>query len=749
MSTSLEESRQQLLDEAAALADRSVERPKELLHGYYRHVAGEDLLACRAEDLVGAALSHRSLARQRTSGQANVRVFTPSVEQEGWATGHTVVEIVTDDMPFLVDSVSAELSRQGRAVHLVVHPQLLVRRDESGRLLDVLGIDIDLSAADLPPGAIVESWMHLQIDRESHPQDREDLNDRIQSILVQVRAAVQDWPGMRERARALGAEIEEHPPPGLDTEQTREATSLLDWMASDQFTFLGYREYVLERRPDGEYLCTVPGSGLGLLREDSSDDIAEEPAATRLPPAVAAKAREKHLCIITKANSRSPVHRSVYLDYIGIKAFDEAGDVTGERRFLGLFTSSAYTSSVSQVPFLSAKVDAVIKTSRFAHDSHLAKDLLGVLETYPRDELFQAGADHLTETAKAVVHLAERRRTRLFLRKDAYGRFMSCLVYLPRDRYNTAVRLRMEGLLSEAFHGASVEYTTRVSESSLARLHFVVRVRAGQTLPDVDVPDLERRLVAATRTWDEDLSEATRAEYGEEHGARLLGTYARAFPEAYKEDFHARVAVSDLHLVEQLDAEGDFRLNLYHSPGAPEGERRLKFYRRGSVSLSKVLPYFTDMGVVVTDERPYELRRHDGIPVHIYDFGLRASDEESWTRGTDGMRTAFQEAFESVWEGLAESDGFNALVLSAGLTWRQIVILRTVAKYLRQTGTTFSQAYFESTLRGNGHIAQLLVELFEARFDPDRFVDADEDHARAADEETRAMVLSAVPDPAE
>ncbi len=729
MSTSLDESRQHLLDEAAALADRSVERPKELLNGYYRHVAAEDLLERRAEDLVGATLSHRSLAMQRTPGQAKVRVFTPSVEQEGWATGHTVIEVVTDDMPFLVDSVSAELNRQSRAIHLLVHPQLLVRRDEDGRLLEVLGFDVDATNAtdaggtDQPAGATAESWMHLQIDRESDLADREELTQRIQGILTQVRAAVDDWPAMRERAREIGAQIESDPPTGLDEAQTSEATALLDWMASGQFTFLGYREYALDSRPDGEYLTTVPGSGLGLLRAETQEDATKEPAATPLPPAVAAKAREKHLCIITKANSRSPVHRSVYLDYIGIKAFDEAGEVTGERRFLGLFTSSAYTSSVSQVPFISAKVDDVVKQSGFAHDSHLAKDLLGVLETYPRDELFQADAAHLTETATSVVHLAERRRTRLFLRKDDYGRFMSCLVYLPRDRYNTAVRLRIEAILSRAFNGAGVEYTTRVSESSLARLHFVVRVPTGQRLPDVDVTELERQLVAATRTWDEDLSEVARSEYGEEQGARLLGTYAHAFPEAFKEDFHARVAVADLHLVEQLQEEGDFRLNLYHSPGAPEGERRLKLYRRGSVSLSEVLPYFTDLGIIVTDERPYELQRHDGTPVHIYDFGLRATEEASWTRGPEGMRTAFQEAFEAVWDGLAESDGFNALILSAGLTWRQVVILRTVAKYLRQAGTTFSQDYIEATLRGNAHIARLLVELFEARFDPDRFAD--------------------------
>ncbi len=772
MSASLEESRQDRIEQAAALADRSVDRPRELLARYYRHLSGDDLLDRRPEDLVGAALSHRALAMDRLPGQTKVRVFTPSVEQEGWATGHTVIEIVTDDMPFLVDSVSAELDRQGRAVHLLVHPQLVVRRSAQGRLLEVLDVDVDSVdgaageatqstdpvtpvpaelAADGGDDSVVcvESWMHVQIDRESDLPDREYIAARLESVLADVRVCGQDWPPMCERAREIVAEVQQSPPPTVDEAQLADGKALLEWMADGHFIFLGFREYRLERRGDDEYLTTVPGSGLGLLRTDGG-----EPVSTKLPPAAAAKAREQKLCIVTKANSRSPVHRNVYLDYVGIKSFDAQGEVVGERRFLGLFTASAYTSSVSVVPYIDSKVDAVLAASRFAHDSHLAKDLLGVLENFPRDELFQADVAQLTDTALAVVHLRQRRRTRLFLRRDDYGRFMSCLVFLPRDRYNTAVRLRMERILREAY-GVSpddpegVEYTTRVSESTLARLHFVVRLPAGSDADAVDVVDLERRLIDAARTWAEDLAEAAGAEYGEEHAARILRRYGQSFPEAFKEDFHPRVAVADLAHIEQLEDEGDFRLNLYHVPGAPEGERRLKLYRRGPVSLSSMLPYFTDMGVVVTDERPYELRRSDGVPLHVYDFGLRAEDERSWTRGPDGMRDAFQDAIEAVWEGRAESDGFNALVLAAGLTWRQVVIVRTVAKYLRQAGTTFSNAYIESTLLHNASIARLLVELFEARFDPDRVTGSQAEQKvarRVAVETGRQAILHALDD---
>lgn len=715
MSASLEESRRQLLEDAAGRVDRSEgEPPARLLDRYYRHMLTEDLLARRPEDLAGAALSHRALAYDRPVGTAKVRVFTPSVEQEGWSTGHTVVEIVTDDMPFLVDSVTSELARQGRSVHLLVHPQVVVRRNAAGVLEEVLDVDVNGPEDDYGVGP--ESWMHLQIGRESDPAQREEIADTLHQILGDVRVAVEDWPRMSARAQEIADRLSAEPPVGIKAQQISQVRGLLQWMATGQFTFLGYREYALEGDAERISLVPIQGTGLGLLRYDGSSSAVD--TIPPLPDAIAEKARERSLAIITKANSRSTVHRSVYLDYVSVKTFNESGEVVGEQRFIGLLTASAYTWSVLAVPYLAEKVNHVLDASGFAPDSHLAKDLLGVLETYPRDELFQSDIEHLIETTKAVVYLREQRCTRLFLRRDEYGRYMSCLVYIPRDRYTTAVRLRMEALLRDAFNGTHVEYTTRVSESSLARLHFVVRVGQDETIPDVKIEELQRQLADATRSWDEDLAESSRSEHGEEIGSRIAGQYGRAFPEAYKEDFSARVAVADLRHVEALEHEGDFRLNLYHAPGAPQGERRLKLYRRGPVTLSTVLPVFTDMGVEVTDERPYELQRADGALFNIYDFGLLAS-EASWTRGQDGIRRAFQDAFQAVWLGQAESDGFNALVLSAGLTWRQVVILRTIARYLRQAGSTFSNRYVENATRNNPAISRMLVEYFEARFDPD------------------------------
>ncbi|GMA38997.1 hypothetical protein GCM10025883_10420 [Mobilicoccus caccae] len=572
MATSLEESRQQLLASAAEMVDRHEGGSAELLlTRYYRHMLTEDLLARRSEDLLGAVVSHRSLAHERPVGMPKVRVFTPSVEQEGWSTGNTVIEIVTDDMPFLVDSVSAELARQGRVLHLMVHPQMVVRRDAAGVLQEVLDRDV----ADAPEefGITTESWMHLQIGRESDPAERERLAGSLLQILEDVRLSVEDWPRMAARASAVAEQLRDDPPVGIDAERVGQVRGLLEWMATDQFTFLGYRQYRLVEKDGRPAQIPISGTGLGLLRHDGpSETVDSIDRVSFLPPGpVADKAAEKRLEVITKANSRSTVHRSAYLDYVGIKTFDAAGEVTGEHRFLGLFTASAYTWSVKTVPYLSEKVASIIERSGFAPDSHLGKDLLGVLETYPRDELFQADVGVLTDTAVAVVHLREQRRTRLFLRQDEYNRFMSCLVYLPRDRYTTPVRLRMEALLKEAFNGANVEYTTRVSESSLARLHFVVRVEPGESLPAVDVEELQRRLIDTTRSWDEDLADSARGEYGEEQGSRLVSKYRHGFPEGYKADFTPRIAVADLRHLEELTEEGQFRLNLYQPTSAPQG----------------------------------------------------------------------------------------------------------------------------------------------------------------------------------
>ncbi|MBB5935289.1 NAD-glutamate dehydrogenase [Streptomyces zagrosensis] len=777
MQTKLDEAKAELLERAARVAEQSpahTQQPErgldpEALHAYlqryYLHTAPEDLSGRDPVDVFGAALSHYRLAQTRPQGTANVRVHTPTVEENGWTCSHSVVEVVTDDMPFLVDSVTNELSRQGRGIHVVIHPQVVVRRDVTGRLLEVLGsyraaqgitlatgpnvvggtaagmaAATVVNAGDLPHDAVTESWIHVEIDRETDREDLKQMTSDLRRVLSDVREAVEDWTKMRDSALRIADELPAEPTANdLREQEVEEAQELLRWLAADHFTFLGYREYELTAQPgeggdEEDVLTAVPGTGLGILRSDPThtadghhaapgDGRPGSPSFNRLPADARAKAREHKLLILTKANSRATVHRPSYLDYVGVKKFDAAGNVVGERRFLGLFSSAAYTESVRRVPVIRRKVAEVLSGAGFTPHSHDGRDLLQILETYPRDELFQTPVDQLRSIATSVLYLQERRKLRLFLRQDEYGRYYSAIVYLPRDRYTTGVRLRLIDILKEELGGTSVDFTAWNTESVLSRLHFVIRVAPGATLvnlTDTDADRIEARLVEAARSWADGFGEALSAEVGEEHAAELLRQYANAFPEGYKADHTPRAAVSDLQHLERLTAPGgerEFALSLYEPVGARPGERRFKIYRSGGqVSLSAVLPVLQRLGVEVVDERPYELRCADRTTAWIYDFGLRMPERIEG----DDARERFQHAFAAVWTGQAENDNFNELVLSAGLDWRQAMVLRAYAKYLRQAGSTFSQSYMEDTLRNNVHTTRLLVNLFEARMSPAR-----------------------------
>jgi len=675
----------EVLSRAAALAPEG-ERLEALLRDYYHGVEPEDLGGRSAQQILDVLLAHRRAARQRRPGQAVVVLAA--------GEGGTAVDVVTDDMPFLVDSLTAQVTRLGGAVRLVVHPQLLVRRDPAGSLLEVLRHALAEPEGDGQP----ESWIHLELDAVDDPTA---LAEDLRRVLADVRAAVTDWAAMREVGLRLVADLAER---GPEVEEDRE---LLRWLVEDHFTFLGH----VEHRFDGDRDVPVPTSGLGLLRAnriaDSSGALARE---------VAERPRQRQLLSLTKAGTRSPVHKPAYLDVIGVQALDERGQVVGRHQFVGLLASAAYTESVRRIPVVRRKVADALALSGYPATSYNGRDLLAILETFPRDELFQTGVDDLSRIATSVLRLRERRQLRLFLRRDDSGRYMSALVYLPRDRYTTRVRVAMEQVLRAAFGASGVEFTARVTESVLARLHFVVRVEPPAVLPDVDVPALEARLAAVARSWNDDLAEAASRAFGAQESARLLKTYGEAFPEAYKEDFPASTGLADLARLAALVPGGPLEMSSYAQPGEPGEQRRLKLYRDGPLSLSEVLPVLQALGVDVLDERPYELPCADGRSRWVYDFGLRYRPGSAPPPG--GSDPLLMDAFAAVWSGRADSDGFNALVTRARLSWRQVLVLRGYAKYLRQTSSTYSQEYVQDVLAANVHVAGLLVQLFEALFDP-------------------------------
>jgi len=714
-----EEKVAQLLDDLVAFARERLpaatfEIVEPLLRHYYDLADAEDLLARNVADLYGAVMAHWQTAQKFVPGTARLRVYNPNFEEHGWHSDHTIIEIVNDDMPFLVDSVAMEINRHGMTLHSAIHPVFRVCRDGRGAI-ESLGLGGSETATD---SCRLESFIHFEVDRTGESTRLDALRFGIASALGDVRAAVEDWPRMRQIAQETVAGMAQSRDAGSPDAQ--EARAFLEWMLDDHFTFLGHRDYELIARDGQFFLRGVAGSGAGILREALRDPGSDD--LTPLPAAARAIIEGASPIFITKANSRATVHRPGYLDYVGVKLLDADGKIFGERRFVGLYTSTAYMVSTSEIPIVRRKCANILERAGFLTKGHLYKSLVTILEQYPRDEMLQADEDELFDITLGILRLQEHQRTRLFVRRDRFDRFISCLVFVPRDKYNTDLRQRIQKLLVQAFNGTSCEFTPQLSESPLARIHLTVRGEPG-TMPEVDTRELEARIVQATRRWQDDLSQALHENRGEELGNRLLRRYGDSFPAGYREDYAARTAVRDIELMEHARQHpGGLAMNLYRPIEAAPGAFRFKVYRAGQpIALSLSLPMLEHLGVRVDEERPYLIEPDAGEPVWIHDFGLEiAADPDGKPVDVDleKIKPLFEDAYGRAWHGEIENDDFNRLVLRAGLAARDVTILRAYAKYLRQVGSTFSNAYIERALTANPDIASMLVSLFVARFDP-------------------------------
>jgi glutamate dehydrogenase len=723
MAKRLHEQKEDLLTGAIARLYDKLDQQKAcigeaFLRHYYRSVPPVDLIERDTLDLYGAALAHMRFGDDRAANEAKLRVYNPQIEQHGWQSTHTTIEIITDDMPFLVDSVTMAINRLGLMIHLTIHPVLPVVRDKKGALTGI----------GSPNGKVetkAESFMHIEVDRQSDPVRLKQIQDELEHALIDVRATVDDWkPILGKIGEAL--EDVDRALKVVPEEEVAEVRAFLEWIADNHFTFIGYRCYELVTSRGKDQLHRVPGSALGILKHRENGKVSESFAV--LPDDVKRQARLPVPLMITKANSRSTVHRPVYLDYLGIKRFDRKGKVIGEHRFLGLFTSAAYNLNPRDIPLLRHKVQRLIERADLVPSSHAGKAFINNLETYPRDELFQTDEDELFETVMETLHLQERQRIRLFARKDAFARFVSCLVYVPRDRYNTELRRRFQEILEEALGGRETEYQVQVSESTLARIHFIVRMPDGLK-NDVDLAAIEAELIEAGRSWTDGLRDALIDTHGEEEGNRLFGAYGASFPIGYREQVPARAAVPDVDRLSRLaDGRDELALSLFQPLENDHGELRFKIARRGGgIPLSDALPILENMGLRVINEKPHELIAKDGAVFSMHDFGMRPVEAVDVKLETVGP--VFQETFEAIWKGETQNDGFNQMVLFAGLSGRQILVLRAYCKYLLQVGIPFSQVYMEQTLSRNPGLARLLAELFDARFNPE----GDEDRQAKVD----------------
>jgi len=668
-----ENSKVALIEQAVETARRRMNADQgtvlgDFLRTYYAHVAPGDIFGESPDNVLGAAHAHWKFAARRLPETDLVRVYNPSLDEHGWRCEHTVVEVVADDMPFLVDSLAAELQEHGLAIHAVIHPVIRVDRNADGQLLSLSDSDADGA------GAAGEAFVHFKITCQP-PSALDKIGGRLERVLADTRAFVADTVPMRD---ALGAVIDrlDIDAPHHAPDDVAETRAFLSWARDSHFTLLGYREYAFEGSDGGSPLRLEPVPGLGILRDPDDSAFDDLHGADPAPTAVRTLIESPDLLTVAKADRRSTIHRPIPMDVIGVRRFGAGGRPVGFHMFVGLFNKSAYVRRPFDIPQLRRKIHRVFELAELDRSDHEYEALLDVVERLPREELFQDSPEHLLQTARGVLYVQVRRLPALFLRHDDFGRFIACLVYVPRDRYTTDLCRTIERILARGLSGTVVSRQTEVGESAHAQLYIIVRLQA-ELVPDHDPARIEEDIAEATLTWSDGLRTALANSHGEEIGHHLFGRYAEAFPLGYRDRFTADEAVADIATVEEILASNDIGTSLYRAFDAAEHQLRFKvFHRDRPIVLSHVLPMLENLGLCVVDEIPHRVRvAADGKPVVIiHDFGIDSRTGEAIDLGAVGDR--FRETFDAIWHNRVENDSFNALVLTAGLTCRQVTILR-------------------------------------------------------------------------
>ncbi len=676
----------------------------------YAHMSKDDLNARNDSDLYGAVLSLWNATNKTVQGESHIRVFNPRQSKHGWQSTHTIIEIVQPDMPFLVDSVGMALNRLGITAHMMLHTPLAIERGE-GNITHVSYIN-----QSKPEHEKVAVFL-IEIDRQTSEEEIKALEKEIASVLRDVAISVNDWQAISDKLSQTIKALGERPYPG-DKQELEESINFLTYLNNHHFTLLGYRQYDLNKVEGDLELTPNLDTSLGLMNRPDRPTTERGILLSNLSDSARKEALDDSLLILTKSSTKSTVHRPAYVDYVGIKRFDDAGNVIGEDRFIGLYASNLYNRSPREIPLLSDKVQKILDRSRLTPRSHDYKALLNILENLPRDELIQASVEELAHIAHGVLAMQDRDKLKLFVRKDGFGRFLSCLVYVSKDRYNTKLRQDTQRILAQHFGcEEEVEFTTYFSESTLARTHYIVKVDNNNM--DVDVGAIENNLIEAARSWDDKLNTALNTALGEEVGTSLSKRFIHAFSQSYKDDVLPSAAVVDVQQLQRLNAEHKLGM-LFYQPqetALNDNKVRLKlFHKDEPIHLSDVLPMLENFGLRVINERPYEIITSDGHTYWILDFLMTVQNAS--TDNLADSQDRFQNALAHVWDRDLEDDGFNRIVLATGLTGREVSVLRAYAKYMRQIDATFSQAYIEETFTRYPQLADLLVKMFIRKFNP-------------------------------
>ncbi len=703
-----------LTAEAAAVLEAGrTAVPPSFVADLFGRVPAEDLAAYSPEGLASlAAAAFEHLRAPRPEAGPDLRLVDLEIEREGRRRDITVVEVINDNMPFLLDSTLAEIVDQGYEPSLVAHPILAVERDAAGALRRLVGEATAGTHAEVRR----ESFIHIHLERIDEPAARQRLEEGLRRVYADVALAVRDWSGMRARLAAAIQSYRTTPPP-LPADEVAEAVAFLEWIAEDNFTFLGLREY---RLPSGDSAADpVEGTGLGLMRDPAVRVLRRGKELVVMSPEVRAFLGRPRALIITKANVKSRVHRRAHLDYVGVKLFTRDGSLEGELRIVGLFTASAYTNTTGEVPYLRLKVAKVVARAGFDPASYAGRALLNVMENYPRDELFQVDEETLYRFAIEILNLSERPRVRALARPDEFDRFVSILVFIPKDRYDSQIRRRVGEFLASIYGGRVSAAYPAYPEGPLARTHYVIGRDGGET-PRIDRDTLERGINAIVRTWGDSLRDQLVEAIGGPRARALAARYANAFSAAYREAFGADAGIADVTILEQLSDKRPRAVDLYRREGDDATRVNLKVFSRGTaLPLSERVPLLENLGFRVVNERTYRVvpaGAADAERVWLHDMTLvRAAGGPI---DIDAIQGSIEAALLALFRGLAESDAFNRLVLEAGLGWRDVAMVRAFGRYLRQIRVTYAQDYLAETLARHGGIAALLVKLFYARFDP-------------------------------
>jgi glutamate dehydrogenase len=685
------------------LAGRRPDAPKEFLAQLFARAVPEDLLRFAADDLALIAAGSFAFLGERRPGAPKIRFEICEPKSSGDFKAVGLIEIANDDMPFLVDSVLAELNERGLSPQLVVHPVFGVERDSAGKLVKLV--------TDANAGGRRESFMQIYLAPVGDPVRRSHVVEGILESLTQVRLAVQDWRPMLSRVAEVVNELKSNPPP-LPVDETAEAIQFLDWLRANNFTFLGVRDYVLRNNE----LVPVHDNSLGIMRSPEMRVLRRGKDLLEYTPEIMAFLKEPKPLIVAKANVRSLVHRRVYLDYIGVKRYDASGQLAGEFRIVGLFTSTAYTRTARSIPYLRRKLAAVEQRAGFDPNSHSGKALANVIEHYPRDELFQIDDDTLYNFALTILQLDEHPRVRVLARRDRFDRFVSAMVYVPRERYDSRIRIAIGHYLAEAFAGHVSAFYPSFPEGPLARVHFIIGRSGGET-PNVERAMLEKSVIDIVRTWTDKFSDALGQVYPRDKVDALLQKYGGAFSDGYREAYQAAAAIADLKVIEGLTAERPLSVEFYRRIEDEPRAIGLKVWSHGRpLPLSERVPVLENMGFRVVDERTFLVEPGAGENVWLHDMLLQ--DRDGGTIDLDALKSRLEVAFLMVMRGVAENDGLNALVLAGGLMWRDVALLRTMSRFLRQIRVAYAQDYISATLTKHAAIAAEIVALFHARFDP-------------------------------